>query len=453
LEARSTQEIWEAALGELQLQVSKPNYKTWLKKTVGLSFNDDQFTVGVPNTFVAEYLDQNQRSLIEKTLIGITHCNINVLFQVDGRYQNSRNNSSAQGEPITARQASLPKLNPKYTFNSFVVGNSNRLAYAAALAVAENPGYSYNPLFICGGVGLGKTHLLHAIGCVAQASHIQVLYVSAERFTNEFITAIRERKTEEFRTKYRSVDMLLIDDIHFISGKEQTEESFFHTFDELHNANRQIVITGGCPPKAMCQLPDRLRSRFEWGLVADIQPPELETRLAILQTKAEQKGTEISLDVLEFISQQVQQNVRELEGALNRVIAYAKLVRASPTPEIAARALEDIARKQPKTASITPDLVLEAVASSFQLMPVDLKGRKKDKETALARQVAMYLIRQATNCSLVQIGQALGGKNPSTVSHACEKITSDVDTSPYLKRKIMDIEQKICPTEKSKTYQ
>jgi len=453
LEARSTQEIWEAALGELQLQVSKPNYKTWLRKTVGLSFHDDQFTVGVPNTFVAEYLDQNQRSLIEKTLIGITQRNINVLFQVDGRYQNSLGNSSAREETITARQASLPRFNPKYTFDSFVVGNSNRLAYAAALAVAENPGYSYNPLFICGGVGLGKTHLLHAIGCVAQASHIQVLYVSAERFTNEFITAIRERKTEEFRNKYRSVDMLLIDDIHFISGKEQTEESFFHTFDELHNANRQIVITGGCPPKAMCQLPDRLRSRFEWGLVADIQPPELETRLAILQTKAEQKGTELSLDVLEFISQQVQQNVRELEGALNRVIAYAKLVRASPTPEIAARALEDIARKQPKTASITPDLVLEAVASSFQLMPVDLKGRKKDKETALARQVAMYLIRQATNCSLMQIGQALGSKNPSTVSHACEKITSDVDTSPYLRRKIMDIEQKIGLSEKSKTYQ
>lgn len=453
MEARSTQEIWEAALGELQLQVSKPNYKTWLRKTVGLSFHDDQFTVGVPNTFVAEYLDQNQRSLIEKTLIGITQRNINVLFQVDGRYQNSLGNSSAREETITARQASLPRFNPKYTFDSFVVGNSNRLAYAAALAVAENPGYSYNPLFICGGVGLGKTHLLHAIGCVAQASHIQVLYVSAERFTNEFITAIRERKTEEFRNKYRSVDMLLIDDIHFISGKEQTEESFFHTFDELHNANRQIVITGDCPPKAMCQLPDRLRSRFEWGLVADIQPPELETRLAILQTKAEQKGTELSLDVLEFISQQVQQNVRELEGALNRVIAYAKLVRASPTPEIAARALEDIARKQPKTASITPDLVLEAVASSFQLMPVDLKGRKKDKETALARQVAMYLIRQATNCSLMQIGQALGGKNPSTVSHACEKITSDVDTSPYLRRKIMDIEQKIGLSEKSKTYQ
>ena len=312
--------------------------------------------------------------------------------------------------------------------------------------MAEKPGHSYNPLFIYGGVGLGKTHLLHAIGHVAQASNIKVLYVSAEQFTNEFITAIKDRGTEEFRKKYRGVEMLLIDDIHFLSGKEQTEQSFYHTFDELHNANRQIVLTGSCPPKAMRSLPDQLCSRFEWGLVADIQPPDVETRLAILQAKAEQKETEIPLDVLEIISRKAHQNIRELEGALNRVIAYARLVRVTPTPEIAARALENIAGKQPRTVAITPDLVLEAVASSFQLLPVDLKGRKKDKETALARQVAMYLIRQATNCSLAQIGQALGGKNPSTVSHACEKIANDFANSPYLRHKILDIKQQIYPS-------
>jgi len=453
VEARSAQELWEAALGELQLQVSKPNYKTWLEKTVGLSFQDNQLTVGVPNTFVAEYLDQNQRSLIEKTLIGITRHNLNVLFHVDGRYQNPLDSSSTQGETITTRQTSLPRFNPKYTFASFVVGNCNRLAHAAALGVAQNPGHSYNPLFIYGGVGLGKTHLLHAIGHVAQASHVEVLFVSAEHFTNEFITAIRERKTEEFRNKYRSVDMLLIDDIHFISGKEQTEESFFHTFDELHNANRQIVITCCCPPKATCLFPDRLRSRFEWGLIADIQLPDAETRLAILRAKTKQKGVEIPSGVLELIAQRGQQNIRELEGSLNRVIAYAKLVRALPTPEIAARALEDISSKQPRSASITPELVLEAVASSFQLTSVVLKSRHKDKETVLARQVAMYLIRRATNSSLAQIGQALGGKNPSTVSHACEKIASDIDASPYLRRKILDIEQTIYPNEKGGSYQ
>jgi len=452
LEARSAQEIWEAALGELQLQFSKPNYNTWLKKTAGLSLKDNQFSIGVPNTFVAEYLEQNQRSLIRKTLIGITQREIDVHFQVDGRYQNSSVTTSTPEETMTTRQTGLPRFNPRYTFSSFVVGNSNRLAHTAACTVAEKPGYSYNPLFIYGGVGLGKTHLLHAIGHLAQASHIKVLYVSAEQFTNEFITAIKERDTEEFRNKYRSVDMLLIDDIHFLSGKEQTEQSFSHTFDELHNANCQIVITGSCPPKAMRSLPDQLRSRFEWGLVADIQPPDVETRLAILQTKAEQKGTEIPSDVLEFISQQAQQNVRELEGALNRVIAYAKLVRATPTPEIATRALENIASKQTRTVSITPDLVLETVASSFQLMPLDLKGRKKDKETALARQVAMYLIRQATNCSLAQIGQALGGKNPSTVSHACEKIASDVENSPYLRHKILEIKQQIYPSERDRSH-
>jgi len=452
LEARSAQEIWEAALGELQLQVSKPNYNTWLKKTAGLSFKDNHFSVGVPNTFVAEYLEQNQRSLIRKTLIGITQREIDVHFQVDGRYQNSPGNPSTPEETITTGQVNLPRFNPRYTFSSFVVGNSNRLAHTAACTVVEKPGYSYNPLFIYGGVGLGKTHLLHAIGHVAQANHIKVLYVSAEQFTNEFIMAIKERETKEFRNKYRSIDMLLIDDIHFLSGKEQTEQSFYHTFDELHNANRQIVITGSCSPKAMCSLPDQLRSRFEWGLVADIQPPDVETRLAILQTKAEQKGTEIPLDVLEFISRQARQNIRELEGALNRVIAYTKLVRVTPTPEMAARALENIASKQPHTVSITPDLVLEAVASSFQLMLVDLKGRKKDKETALARQVAMYLIRQVTNCSLAQIGQTLGGKNPSTVSHACEKIAIDFENSPYLRHKILEIKQQIYPSERDRSH-
>ncbi len=445
---RSAQEIWEAALGELQLQVSQPNYKTWLGKTVGLSFQDNQFVVGVPNTFVAEYLDQNQRSLIEKTLIGITCYNLNVLFQVDGRYQNPLGSSGTRGETPTAGQTSLPSFNPKYTFDSFIVGNCNQLAYAAALGVAQNPGRSYNPLFIYGGVGLGKTHLLHAIGHVAQANHYQVLYVSAEQFTNEFITAIQERKTAEFRKKFRTVNMLLIDDFYFISGKGQTEESFFHTFDELHIANRQIVITCNCLPKAMPLLHDQLRSRLEWGLIAEVQPPDPNTRLALLQAKAKQKEAEIPLEVLEYMAQRAYQNIRELEGCLNRVVAYAKLTRAPFTPELAARAHEDIASKQPKTASITPDLVLEVVASSFQLTPEALKSRKKDKETALARQVAMYLIRQATKASLVETGQALGGKNPSTVSHACEKIASDIDASSYLRRKILDIEHKIYPRRK-----
>lgn len=435
---RSAQEIWDAALGELQIQVSKPNYRTWLEKTAGLNYQDNQFLVSVPNTFVAEYLDKKQRSLIEKTLISLTSSqDIKVTFQVDGRYKNSP--STHYGECKT----SSPRFNPNYVFDSFIVGNCNRLAYAAAQGVALNPGHIYNPLYIYGGSGLGKTHLLHAIGHLALARHFQVICVSAEHFTNEFVKAIRERKTEEFHNKYRNIGMLLIDDIHFISGKKQTEESFFHTFNALHNANYQIVITSDQPPKSIPLLDKRLRSRFAWGLIADIKPPDFETRLAILQAKAKQREVNVALDVLEFIAQQIQQNIRELEGSLNRVIAYAKLFNASPTIALAAQALDDISSKEPKSASITPGPILEAVADSFQMAPADLQGQKRDKETTLARRVAMYLLRQETNYSLAQIGRELGDRDPSAVTNACKRIADDISARPYLRRKISDIQKRI----------
>jgi chromosomal replication initiator protein len=432
MEARSVQEIWETALGELQLQVTKANYRTWLEKTAGLSYQDNQFVVGVPNTFVAEYLDQNQRSLIEKTLIGLTHPDIEVHFRV-----------SPKKETAATRQSTRSGCHSKYTFDSFVVSNCNRLAYTAAQSVTENPGSSYNPLFIYGGVGLGKTHLLHACYHLAQANNTKVLYVSAEQFTNEFITALREKSTNEFRRKYRSVDMLLIDDIHFISGKEQTEESFFHTFNELHNANRQIVITSDRPPKSLPLLGDRLCSRLEWGLIADIQPPDFATRLAILEAKAAQQEVKVALDVLEFIAHRIQQNIRELEGSLNRAIAYAKLFGAILTPELAARAVQDIAGREAEAAAITPNSVMEIVAERFQLTLSDLKSRKRDRVTALARQVAMYLIKQTTNCSLAQIGLELGNRDHATVIHACQKIANDMDNDSYLRRKILDIQQEL----------
>jgi chromosomal replication initiator protein len=429
MEAGSAQEIWETALGELQIQVNKSNYRTWLEKTTGISFQNNQFVVGVPNTFVAEYLAQNQRSLIEKTLISLTHSDIEVHFRV------------MSGQETTATgQTTHPCCNSKYTFDSFVLSNSNRLAYTAALSVAEKPGVSYNPLFIYGGVGLGKSHLLHAIYHLAQAEGIKALYVSAEQFTNEFINAIREKSTSDFRRKYRNVDMLLIDDIQFISGKEQTEESFFHTFNELHNANRQIVIASDRPPKSLPHIGDRLCSRFEWGLIADIQPPNFDTRLAILKAKVEQQEVEVALDVLEFIAKRIQQNIRELEGSLNRAIAYAKLLGAILTPELAARAIQDIAPKGSK-APITPDLVKKIVAEHFQLTPTDLTSQKRDRATALARQVAMYLLKEATNCSLAQIGLEMGKRDHSTVIHACRKIANNMDNDPYLRRKILDIQQ------------
>ncbi len=444
----SAQGIWEAALGELQVQVSKQNYRTWLEKTTGLGYQDNQFVVGVPNTFVAEYLDKKQRSLIEKTLIGLTVHDVNVVFQVNNSHQNSLESDGIRMER-SSTQTSRSMFNSKYTFSSFVVGNCNQLAHAGALGVTDNSGCHYNPLFIYGGVGLGKTHLLQAIGHAALDKHKNVLYVSAERFTNEFITAISERKSEAFHNKYRSADMLLIDDIQFISGKEQTEESFLHTFNELHNASHQIVITSNLRPKSLPLLQSRLRSRFRGGLVVAIQPPDFETRLAILQAKAEQQGARIPLCVLECIARQAEQNVRELEGLLNRVIVYARLLRAPMTPELAARAMEDIASNDPNATAITPTLIIEAVATSFHLTPADLMTRKRDKETALARQVAMYLIKQEKNCSLAQIGNALGGRDHSTVIHACAKITNESRDNPYLKRKLLDIQRIISSKDKA----
>jgi len=439
MEPRSAHEIWEAALGELQIQVTKSNYRTWLGKTEGLSYESNQLVVGVPNVFIAEYLDRNQRSLIEKTLIGLTHPKVKVVFHL------------SPDKVSSTQKVSRPGGNSKYTFDSFIVSKCNRLAYAAALSVVENPGRSYNPLFIFGGVGLGKTHLLHAIYNMAQLNNVNALYVSAEQFTNDFVNALREQSNEEFRTKYRSVDMLLIDDIHFISGKEQTEESFFHTFNELHNANRQIVVTSDCPPKSMPQLGDRLCSRFEWGLIADIKPPDFDTRLAILKAKTGRDGENISPDALEFIARQVQHNIRELEGCLHRAIAYARLLGVLLTPELAAKAIEDIASKEQKGTLVTPNLVLEAVASSFQLTLSELKSRKRDRETALARQVAMYLIKEATNCSLAQIGLELGNRDHSTVIHACQKIASDIDNNPYLRRKVSEIQRGMSRKPKANT--
>jgi len=431
--ASSAQEIWEAALGELQVQVTRSYYRTWLEKTSGLSFEDDQFVVGVPNAFVAEYLNQNQRSLIEKTLTGLTSPDIEVLFRV----------ASAR-ETTASAPTTRAKGEARYTFDSFVVSNSNRLAYAAALSAAEKPGHGYNPLFLYGGVGLGKTHLLHAVYHAARANNFHALYVSAEQFTNEFVSAIMEKTTEEFRSKFRNVDILLIDDIQFIGGKEQTEESFFHTFNELHNANRQIVVTSDCPPQSLPHLSARLSSRFEWGLVADIKPPDFETRLAILQAKADQEKAKVPREVLEFIAKRIQQNIRELEGSLHRAIAYAKLFRALLTPELAARALEDIAGKGPKSA-LTPDSVIKAVARSFQLTPDDLKGRKRDRNTALARQLAMYLLKEGTSCSLAQIGLEFSNRDHSTVTHAVQKISAAIDNDPYLRRKVSDIQQCLSP--------
>jgi chromosomal replication initiator protein len=440
---RTPQEIWETALGELQVQVSKTNYRTWFSKTTGLSFQDKQFVIGVPHTFAAEYLEKNQRALIEKVITALTSQDVRVSFQVCGSGLHTREDHNGAGAVLPAAPPSFTRINPRYSFDSFVEGGCNRLARAAALAVSENPGHAFNPLFIYSGPGLGKTHLLHSIGVVADSRKINVICTSAEQFTNEFVAALRERSTEEFRNKYRSIGMLLVDDIHFIGGKEQTEESFFHTFNALHNTNRQIVITSDRPPRSMPLLEERLRSRFEGGLIVDIQPPDYETRLAILYFKSRSKGVDVPPEVLDLIAREAQTNIRSLEGSLNRVVAYANLLRVPPSVSIASRALEDLANKAKPSRDITPSLIIEAVTSSFQIAREALLGRKRDKETALARRLAMFIMRQETNCSLSQIGLELGRRDAAAVTAACKKVTSDISESPYLKRKYRDIQQQL----------
>jgi chromosomal replication initiator protein len=437
----SAKEIWQTALGELQIQVNKPNYQTWFKGTEGLAFDGDQFLVGVPNAFVAEYLDKSQRSLIEKTLIGLTHRGVNVRFKVTW--------ADEAGQTGAGEARNLPALygfNPRYTFDNFVVGAGNRMAHAAALSAAAPVSEgSYNPLFIYAAPGLGKTHLLQAIGQKALDNNLRPVYVSGEQFTNDFIAALRERRTEEFRAKYRSADLLMVDDIQFIAGKEATEESFFHTFNDLHNAGRQIVVTSDRAPKNMPNLQERLRSRFEWGLSIDIQPPDFETRLAILQAKAGQAKEQITPEVLDMLAHELKQNIRELEGSLNRLIAYARLLCTQITPELATRALRDVAapvKELPSPRGLI-DGVLGTVAGVFAISTDDLLGRGRSKDVAEARQVAMYVLRQQGGASLSDIGEAMGGRGASTVSHACEKVARDLENSHLLRRKVEDIQKQL----------
>jgi len=443
----SATEIWEAVLGELQLQLTRTNYDTWLRETVGLSYEANQFVVGVPSPFAIEWLEKRLHSLIKKTLMGITGEDLDVRFEIhqgeQGKLANAKRRASvASNQGNSSRKTISNTFNPKYTFESFIIGNCNRLAHAAALAVAEKPGRVYNPLFIYGGVGLGKTHLLHAIGHFVSQSKLRVLYVSTEQFTNEFIKAIRERKTDEFRQKYRSVDVLLIDDIHFIIGKEQTQEGFFHTFNDLHNGNRQIVITSDRSPKSMPLLEDRLRSRFAWGLIADIQPPYLETRLAILQAKAEECGVSVPKEVLDLIARKCQKSIRELEGSLNRVVAYARLTRAPITIELANKALAEFPDSYPHRG-LTPQMIITTVARYFDLEPEVLAGQRRDKQSALARHIAAYLIREETDRSFSEIGRELGNRDHSAILRGYQKIAEEIDNNPQLRRDIIDIREKL----------
>jgi chromosomal replication initiator protein DnaA len=318
-----------------------------------------------------------------------------------------------------------PWLNSRYTFENFIVGSGNQFAYAACLAVADSPGEGYNPLFLYGGVGLGKTHLMHGIAHAIAPRGCKTLYVTSETFTNEIINAIRYRTTEEFRAKYRSVDVLLVDDIQFIAGKDSTEEEFFHTFNALHEAQKQIVVCSDRPPKAI-DLAERLRSRFEWGLIVDIQPPDLETRLAILRTKAEALNFTIADDVLNYLAERIQTNVRELEGMLNRVVAFANLQKTTLTVDVARQALSSLTPEETPQRRITVDEILTAVSQYYHVSMDDLKGKKRDKRIVYPRHIAMFLMRQYAEVSLVEVGDILGGRDHSTVMHGCDNIEAEL---------------------------
>ena len=444
MKARAAAEIWQATLKELRGRVSASNYKTWLNNTVGLSLQDGSFVVGVPSTFVTDSLEQRLLPLIEKTISSIAGHPTKVQFQV---HLGEEGGELGPIPPVfsglrSGQRAASQKFNRRYTFDAFVVGSCNRLAHAAAQRVANEPGSSYNPLFLYSGSGLGKTHLMHAIAWGALRSCPRVMYVTGEQFTNEFISAIREGRSEDFRNKYRSVDVLLLDDIQFIAGKEQTQEGFFHTFNDLHNANSQIVISCDRPPKSVNLLEDRLRSRFEWGLIADMQPPDLETRIAILQTKADDQKAAVPLEVFDLIARRIQKNIRELEGALNRVLAYAKLTKEPLTPELAAQALLEITTDAHRH-HFTPDTIISTIEAYYSLPKQSLKGKKRDKSISQARQLAMYLLREEMQCSWTMIGQELGGRDHSTILHGYQKISVDINTDTILRRDLIDIRDRL----------
>ncbi|NMA92796.1 MAG: chromosomal replication initiator protein DnaA [Firmicutes bacterium] len=449
-------QIWDLMLTEIEKNLSRPSFETWLKSTRPVSLTGKTILIEVPNDFTKDWLESRYQNSILKIIKNLTGENYNIHFVISSSLEPEVDKpadlqfSDPSPPPNVKPKNSYPKsyqgtpLNPRYTFESFVVGNCNRLAHAASLAVAEAPSRAYNPLFIYGGVGLGKTHLLHAIGhYIVDNNHgiKKTTYISTEKFTNDFINSIRDNKTVDFRNKYRSADVLLIDDVQFLAGKEQTQEEFFHTFNTLHESYRQVVVSSDRPPKEIPTLEDRLRSRFEWGLITDINSPDLETRIAILKKKATQENLKIPDDVIMYIANKFETNIRELEGALIRIIAYSSLSDSPVTLDLAKEALKDIISTFRK--KITIKQILEETASCFNITPQEMKSKKRTQIIVFPRQVAMYLTRELTDSSLIKIGREFGGRDHTTVIHACKKIEAELSSNSELKNKLALIKSKL----------
>lgn len=442
----NVEQAWQSVLGQLQMEMPRASFDTWVRDTKPLSYQDGTLTIGVRNAYARDWLESRLASTVSRLLVGIMNASVAVHFIVNGNdsevIADEAPSSSGQPEPaVLQEQPARPSnMNPRYLFETFVVGSGNRLAHAACLAVAEKPARAYNPLFLYGGVGLGKTHLLHAIGNACHARGLNVLYVSSEEFTNDMINAIRTHTNQAFREKYRSADVLLVDDIQFIAGKESTQEEFFHTFNTLHGQDKQIIVSSDRPPKSLNTLDERLRSRFEWGLTADIQPPDFETRFAILRSKAERTGRQVPDEILESIARRVQSNIRELEGALNRILAFADLSGAHLSSQLVEVALADLL---PQRSDVQPEKIIELVAKEWQTSVEALLGRDRSQKIAQPRQVAMYLLRKETDASLPQIGEVLGGRDHTTVMYAIEKIASDIETKTDLRKRVVNIKQQL----------
>jgi chromosomal replication initiator protein len=448
-------QVWRAALGELQVSLSPANFETWLKETALVAVDDNRFRVAVPNGFAKDWLETRYRSLISLTLARVVGYSVTVDFEVqEGVTSRSATDGASPPQASAVRlepgrvggssEGGSASLNQRYTFRNFIVGSANRLAHAASLSVAERPGHAYNPLFLYGGVGLGKTHLMHAIGnqVLSRFPRKRVVYATSEKFTNEFIASIQQGRIEDFRSRYRRIDLLLIDDIQFIADKERTQEEFFHTFNAIHEDGKQIVLSSDRPPKLIITLEERLRSRFEWGLIADLTAPDLETRIAILRAKAEENSVPIPSDVLEFVARKIASNIRELEGALNRIVAYASMGGMPLTIDLAQAVLSNVLYN-PKRRMVTPERIAHAVSEYYGVELEQLKGQKRDRAIVTPRQIAMYLMRAETDVSLLRIGQELGGRDHSTVLHACDKIDKETQENEELRRELAAVRELI----------
>lgn len=410
----------------LKDETTKISYETWIKNLEIQNADNGNIILLASSTFQKDAIESRYHDLLTNTFKFITNKDCSVTIVAKDEVQESNSSSSSNSILDTTSGYSNSTLNPKYTFDTFVVGNNNRFAHAAALAVAEAPATSYNPLFIYGGVGLGKTHLMHSIGneILRKNRDSKILYVTSEKFTNQLINAIKDNKNEQFRTRYRNIDVLLIDDIQFIAGKERIQEEFFHTFNTLHESGKQIIISSDRPPKDIQLLEDRLKSRFEWGLIADISNPDYETRLAILRKKAQLDNIIIDDEILSNIATRIDSNIRELEGTLNKLIAKSSLTNSPITMEMAEKAINDIVSQQDKV--ISSDFIQETVAKYFNISAKELKGSKRSNDIAFPRQIAMYLCRNVAQMSLPQIGKDFGKRDHTTVMHACNKIEQEI---------------------------